>query len=65
MWLLRPRSMHRILAFEMWFAVQAELDVFTQFAGKNRKISAKERVQIRDSLIWFDWFSVPQMLGSC
>lgn len=42
--------------------VQAELDVFTQFSGKNRKISAKERVQIRDSYIWFDWFSVPQMV---
>eukprot|EP00439_Symbiodinium_sp_Y106_P048028 s1514_g6.t1 len=41
--------------------VQAELDVFTQFAGKNRKISAKERVQIRDSLIWFDWFSASDM----
>lgn len=37
-------------------------DVASQFFGDRKVLSNAERLQLKDSYIWLDWFSVPQIM---
>ena len=44
--------------------VTVESDVVSQLRQQLRRFSAKERRQLANAYIWFDWFSIPQIPNS-